>query len=89
VAKPIIEDRAGAYCCEAPAGEVWVATGTHELVHGYRDVSLAGSRELPERGARTEAKAALLEEVALGTEPCPARPSCDWCDAEAEEVARG
>ena len=55
---------------EAPAGHVWNATQTHELVssvyHG--------------NGATAHVRADIKARMAMGYDVCPDRPNCDWCD---------
>lgn len=54
---------------EAPAGAVWSATGTHDVVSSTWD-------DAP----RAAVWAGIQADLEHGVQPCPARPDCEWCD---------
>jgi len=53
----------------APEGQVWKATGTHEVV-------CAGSRG---QKIGPDFWEAILSDISQGFEPCENKP-CDWCE---------
>jgi hypothetical protein len=73
----IVIDRFGSLVrasCEAPNGNIWRASGTHEVVseaRGGKDATAYVRKDLNER-------------IALGYEPCE-DTECDWCNGKDAE----
>jgi len=68
----------GEFRAEAPKGRVWKSEGLHEFIAQY-DVTLGDDDRLA-------ALRDIQQRMADGTEPCPQRSDCEWCNGEKFDI---